>query len=275
MKKISFKYTILLFLLLVECETVQLDLDNGGFYIASNEDDILDNIIVKPVILSEEFGGTKRKKRDVEDDGDLRSKIFSTKTKTLQIQDWILILDNNENLIIHDDYEETWISNDTFSNNVESSGCKYYTGSVLYETESKAVITICGDYYYGFFTTGNRSFFIEPTNKPSNGHIVYKAKLPQPENGPKREKRCSMCIMDSPDLTGDTFSSEIDYDFSEEDENIHTNSVNKSSSLDDYDDDYEEIHNHRAIHWRKSEDDDLGYFVDTAWITRPLKSELK
>lgn len=160
------------------------------FYIVGDVDDLFNNVIVEPrALFSDSFNEYKRDKRSTTNDSDedLRNKldtmIFSTKV-SIEIEDWILLLEENSFLSLGHQFEETWVSTDsektTRGVNKNSTSCQFYTGSVLSDPYSKAIVTICDEiFYYGFFETDGKSYFIEPTVHPINGHIVYKAKLPK------------------------------------------------------------------------------------------------
>lgn len=326
------------------------------FYIVSDVDDLFNNIIVEPkALFSDSFNEYKREKRSTTNDSDeeigfknnLKKIIFSTKV-TIEIEDWILLLEENTFLSMGHQFEETWVSIDsektTRGFNDNSTSCQFYTGSVLSDPDSKAIVTICEEvFYYGFFETDGKSYFIEPTVQPINGHIVYKAKLPKidefvkgtlkdlhanasiaesdsdsnriPRSGMnareedlskgggnwagklkgykrnasenkfqndetfrhegkvKKRKRCTQCEDAGVfNLTGDTLLDGVNFNFSDE-ETVTAKMVDKEVKENNS---YDEEPEPRVVHWHKKHDDeDVGYFLDTAWETRPYTSSKK
>lgn len=326
------------------------------FYVIGDVDDLFNNVIVEPrALFSDSFNEYKREKRSTTNDSDedvdlktnLEKRIFSTKI-TIEIDDWILLLEENSFLSFGHEFEETWVSTDsektTRGFNENSTSCLFYTGSVLSDLDSKAIVTICDEiFYYGFFETGGKSYFVEPTVHPTNGHIVYKAKLPKiddfvkdalknlhanasitesgsdtnrvPRSGknPREEdlsrgsgnwaaklkgdernasenkfqndrnfkhdgkvnkrKRCTQCEDGGVfNLTGDTLLDGVNFNFSDEDTVIIKKVDKEVKENNSYDEEPEP----RVVHWHKKHDDeDVGYFVDTAWETRPYTSSKK
>lgn len=254
------------------------------FYFVNNVDEKFDNVLVQPKLL-QHFNQPypkERAKREVpfnDAEEDIKLKLFSPTVTSLDVGNWILLLEQNSFISFGQDFEELWVSNDVDSKSQPSNDCKFFKGTVLYEPDSKAVMTVCdGRYYYGFFTTSGVSYFVEPTTQPVDGHIVYKARRISEEtvevpDGMRhgRSKRCTNC--DEPEkfnLTGDTFLEDVNYNFTDED-SAEDAKVEESKDLNEKsDEEFEVVHEESVVRkFKKYDEDDVGYFADVAWEVRP------
>lgn len=279
--------------LYVFCELLGVSGKLDQFYFNTyGVEDAFDNLLVQPKRLFEDVtkvGRTKRSTDEVKFEEQMRVKLFSPTVMSLEIEDWILLLEENSFLSYGSNFHETWISNDINQKNDETVDCKFYKGIVLHDSDSKAIMTICSNkYYYGFFTAGGKSFFIEPTNHPVDGHIVYKSKPSEEtvhikskktyndtvnKNIKSKTKRCVDCEVDERfNLTGDVITDGINYDFSDENENIKEN-ANEDLNKKIDETKPEEPPKEKVKRYRKYDEDEVGYFADVAWETRPYPSE--
>lgn len=270
--------------LCVFCELSGVSGKLDQFYFGAYVGDAFDNLLVEPRRFDvPKVGRTKRSVDEVKFEEQMNIKLFSPTVLSLEIEDWILLLEENTFLSYGNDFHETWVSNEAERKNGETDDCKFYKGVVLHDSDSKAIMTICNNKdYYGFFTAGGKSFFIEPTNHPVDGHIVYKAKPPSSEETVHikskktytntKTKRCVDCEADERfNLTGDVIMDSINYNFSDDDETVKPieDPVKKIDEIKP-----EEPPKERVRRIRKYEDDDVGYFVDVPWQTRPYTGEL-
>lgn len=162
------------------------------------------------------------------------------------------------------DLQESWISNGIkIKEDRDIVSCQFYSGRVWFRSESRAVVTICNDQYYGFLETYSGSYFVEPTVKPVGGHIMYNAKLSMTKDNDvskdkRRRKRCSQCeVVNGFNLTGDVLLDGLNFNFDEDEVKSTTERTKVMES--------KKIIPGRS---RKYDDDDIGYFVDTPWVTR-------
>ncbi|XP_015839228.1 A disintegrin and metalloproteinase with thrombospondin motifs 2 isoform X1 [Tribolium castaneum] len=199
---------------------------------------------------------------------DIYSNVYteeSTTLKMMEVGDWTLELNSESNLVVAPALRAEWVDSDGNVTFKDLSQCDYKLGVVRsLETLSRAAVTLCGRYVIGYIAVGDLVFFLQPTNGTQGEHRLDRQAITK-----SRLKRHSDDIyFEQPqpeqwlfNLTGDV----IDIEGS-------TGSIRDNASEED--DLEEKFTTSPLLSWRREqlEDEELGYFYDTAWTADAPKT---
>ncbi|XP_066156284.1 A disintegrin and metalloproteinase with thrombospondin motifs 3-like [Euwallacea fornicatus] len=189
---------------------------------------------------------------------------FEQEVLVIQIDKWLLLFPNNDNLRFATNFKTEWISAEgtTEDNRVK---CEFKTGIVQsLGTASRAAVSVCGTSLTGYFEINKLSYFFEQFNSTNAEHRLYKTT--KKSSFPARRTRSAHYSDWLFNLTGDTIDihgneseGDIEFDYHHShrpDYDPHNPGRDKipleylrKGTLGEYGD----------------EEQENGYFYDTAW----------
>ncbi|XP_018318532.1 A disintegrin and metalloproteinase with thrombospondin motifs 2 isoform X2 [Agrilus planipennis] len=218
------------------------------------------------IVVPKIFHHKRRMKRDL---NPLTSYEEVVHEVTVNLGKMKLELRHNDDLIIP--RKGTWIYGN-FTKEKPLEKCYPTKGdSTKYSQNISAFITLCGSKIMGLIHSGNESFSVEPFEGSDQLHILRRITVPKRLNRTKRESATPSSSWEFFNLTGDTF------DITGGLESFGLEELHKRTK--DLDDDAEMYRNQGRTQkiftiavednslWTMQDghDDDIGYFVDSAW----------
>ncbi|KAK5650098.1 hypothetical protein RI129_001127 [Pyrocoelia pectoralis] len=197
---------------------------------------------------------------------DINSNVYyeeENKSKIVELGDWVLEFNINNNLLLTPQLTSEWVSSDS-SVHQSLKQCDYKRGVIKgIETTSTVAMTLCGSEITGFIFIPGAAYFVQPYNGSSNSHILYKSKIIK---APPMKIKRSVSVaneFNGPlqqweyfNLTGDTM--EID-ESSELENSIENELYSNGEGAGN-------LSTNSLKWWREEMDsDEFGYFLDSAW----------
>ncbi|XP_019875502.2 A disintegrin and metalloproteinase with thrombospondin motifs 2 [Aethina tumida] len=170
----------------------------------------------------------------------------------IRVMDWTLELNERDNLMVDKTIVE-WVSENGTRVETLRADCEFKQGRVRgLESRSTVVATVCDGRVYGYLNVDGLGHFVEPSDEISKAHLLYSRES-------ERQKRSITGPHFLYNLTGDTI--EIGNEANVENEEIADNEP-------EFQIDKPRNNSIKSIpEWNlyQIEDEELGYFVDTAW----------